>query len=319
MRTLLILIMLIAASCSDNDSTTPNSSALATPALDTLTQESARFIEWLDLQYDEELDFSPLLKSRNGDKSAHGELDDVSEAALDARLAWRRDSVAEMRANFDREQLDKQGKLSWDLWEYILEDAERSEPFRRHRYIFGRNGPQSSLANNLINYQVVVDADDMNDYISRLNQSQRYLLQYLDRAKLSAADGIRAPHFDYQRAISEARRVTTGAPFDAGEDSALWLDISAKIDNLLDSGAIDGSQAVTLRDESRSALLTRFKPALDEVVAWLEDDFENVSAEAKGAWSLPNGGAYYNSRLASMTTLPLTAQEIHQIGIVEVA
>lgn len=322
MRLTLILLALLIAGCSEDSGVSSNQaveSAVAADPATSIAQESQRFIEWLDAEYAEELNFSPLTKTRQGDKSAHGELDDVSEAALDAQLAWRRDSVAEMRANFDREQLDKQGRLSWDLWEYALEDAERNEPFRRHRYIFGRNGPQSSLANSLINYQEVADAGDMRDYISRLNQSQRYLLQYLERAKLSAADGIRAPHFDYQQAISEARRVTTGAPFDESADSAIWADIKTKVDALVESGQIDETQAAAFREESRDALLTRFEPALDEIVAWLEADFENVSDVAKGAWSLPNGTAYYNARLASMTTLPLTAEEIHQTGIAEVA
>ena len=320
MRTFLFSFLLLLASCSES-TTAPQSvdTNASSSTQDKIAVESQRFIEWLDAEYAEELDFSPLLKTRQGDKSAHGELNDVSEAALDAQLQWRRSSVAQMRSNFDRDQLDKQGKLSWDLWEYILEDAQRSEPFRRHRYIFGRRGPQSALANSLINYQEVIDANDMGDYISRLNQSQRYFQQYLERAKLAAADGIRAPHFDYQRAISEARRVTSGAPFDEQDDSALWADITAKIAQLVETGEIDESQADEFSEQSRSALLTRFKPALDEIVAWLEQDFENVSDVAKGAWSLPNGEAYYNSRLANMTTLPLSADEIHEIGISEVA
>ena len=323
MRAFLFILITALVSCGDNNVGSLNSQQSETDSLaavDPMTaRESQRFIQWLDEEYTEEVDFSPLLKTRQGDKSAHGELDDVSEAALDARLEWRRASVAEMRSSFERSLLDKQGQLSWDLWEYTLIDAQRSEPFRRHRYIFGRNGPQSTLANNLINYQDVDDASDMTGYISRLNQSQRYLLQYLDRAKLAVADGIRASHFDYQQAISEARRVTSGAPFDGGEDSALWTDITEKIASLLESGVIDQSQADSFIEESRGALLTRFRPALDEIVAWLEADFENVSKIAKGAWSLPNGEAYYNSRLASMTTLPLTADEIHEIGNSEVA
>jgi len=322
MRPLLFSLLFFLVACSENEvgSSPAIESEVSNVALEqSSTSENQRFIEWLDIQYQEEVDFSPLLKTRQGDKSANGELDDVSEAALDARLAWRRASVAEMESSFDRERLDRQGRLSWDLWAYILQDAEHSAPFRRHRYIFGRNGPQSSLANSLINYQEVTSASDMSDYVSRLNQSQRYLLQYLERAKLSVADGIRAPHFDYQQAISEARRVTSGAPFDEQDDSALWTDITAKIDALLESGDIDQAQADAFRDQSRDALLTRFKPALDEIVAWLEADFENVSAVAKGAWSLPNGEAYYNSRLASMTTLPLTADEIHNTGLSEVA
>lgn len=323
MRSLIILMSLLVASCGENNSIDSVQAPAATDnesrIEEIVSTENQRFIAWLDEEYAEELDFSPLTKTRQGDKSAHAELDDVSESALNAQLQWRRDSVAEMRSRFDREQLDNQGQLSWDLWEYILADAERSEPFRRHRFIFGRNGPQSTLANNLINYQDVQNEKDMQDYVSRLEQSQRYLLQYLERAKIAVADGIRAPHFDYQQAISEARRVTSGIPFDDEQESAIWLDITGKIDHLLETEKIDAANASALTEQSRTALLTRFKPALDEIVAWLEADFENVSEVAKGAWSLPNGEAYYNARLASMTTLPLSASEIHETGISEVA
>ena len=162
MRTFLFSLLLLLANCGESTTVAQNNDTnSSSSAQDTIAAESQRFIEWLDAEYAEELDFSPLLKTRQGDKSAHGELNDVSEAALDAQLQWRRSSVAQMRSNFDRDQLDKQGKLSWDLWEYILEDAQRSEPFRRHRYIFGRRGPQSALANSLINYQEVIDANDM--------------------------------------------------------------------------------------------------------------------------------------------------------------
>lgn len=320
---IIVLIPLLIIGCNDNNPASLSESQPpaneASISQEIIARESQRFLVWLDTEYAEELDFSPLNKTRQGDKSAHGQLDDVSEAALDEQLQWRRDSIAEMRSSFDREQLDMQGQLSWDLWEYILADAESSAPFRRHRFIFGRNGPQSTLANSLINYQDVQTESDMNDYISRLNQSQRYLLQYLERAKLALADGIRAPHFDYQQAISEARRVTTGAPFDEQQDSALWVDITAKISKLLTTEEIDATTAATLTRQSRTALLSSFKPALDEIVDWLEADFANVSDVAKGAWSLPDGAAYYKARLASMTTLPLSAGEIHATGIAEVA
>ncbi len=323
MRALLIPLLLLAASCGENTSnnSTQQQAAVGNAASheENVANESLRFVAWLDAKYAEELDFSPLTKTRQGDKSAHDQLDDVSEAALDAQLQWRRDSVAEMHSNFSRERLDEQGRLSWDLWEYILTDAEQSAPFRRHRYIFGRGGPQSALPNSLINYQDVQNEADMRAYISRLEQSQRYLLQYLDRAKLAVADGIRAPFFDYQQAISEIRRVTSGVPFSEEQESDLWKDITAKITALLESEEITSSQATELEQQSRAALLTRFKPAYDEILAWLEADLANVSDVAKGAWSLPNGEAYYNSRLASMTTLPLTANEIHEIGISEVA
>lgn len=314
MRSLLLgALLLVTAACGDRGA--PQTDA----GVRTGITESERFTAWLDNEYAEQLDFSPLAKTRLGDKSDLGELDDVSEAALAAELQWRRDSVARMRAEFDREALDPQGQTSWDLWEYELQDEERNAPFQRHRFIFGRNGPQSALPASFINYQIVESAADMRAYISRLQQSRRYLQQYLERAQRAAADGIRAPYFDYDRALREAGSVISGAPFDARGDSPIWADITAKIDGLVQSGAIDGAVADELTVAARSALLTSFKPGYEEIQAWLRADRDNVPAVAQGAWSLPNGDEFYGVRLRTMTTLPLTAAEIHELGLSEVA
>lgn len=322
MRNLLLLVLLLSVTaCSDNDS--PPTSQQEVPAsvniqsAETIS-ESARYLSWLDEEFATELDFSPLAKTRLGQKSDYGELDDVSEASLDRRLQWRRDSVARMQAGFTRENLDAPSKLSWDLWLYQLENAELNVPFRRHGFIFGRSGPQSGLPNTLINNHDVDSVADMQAYISRLNQSRRYMLQYLERAQLAAAAGIRAPYFDYERAISEIARVTSGAPFSGAGSSAIWDDINGKLTGLQKREEINSQQAEDLLEQARAALLNNFKAGYDEVSAWLQEDRENVSDVAQGAWALPDGEAYYNARLATMTTLPLSADEVHELGITEV-
>jgi uncharacterized protein (DUF885 family) len=296
---------------------TPIASA-GTDAVD--AEEATReFHAWLDEEFSVELDFSPLSKTRLGDKSNYGDLDDVSEAALDRQLSWRRDSVSRMQATFDRDALNEEGKISWDLWEFMLEREEASQPYRRHRYIFGRNGPQTGLPNSLINYQDVDSVADMEAYISRLNQSNRYMGQYLERAKLSVADGIRAPHFDYDQAISEIQRVTSGTPFSTEGDSAIWADITSKLDALADEGVVSASGRDALEGRARDALLTQFKPAYDEILIWLQSDRGDVPEVATGASALPSGEDYYAERLRNMTTLDMTADEIYGLGLSEVA
>jgi uncharacterized protein (DUF885 family) len=319
-------ISIILAGCSESPQTPELSSvgenvlaARDTLSVNTSEQETSRFVAWLDDKFAELMDFSPMGKTRNGDKSNYGDLDEVSEAALDKALQWRRDSVAEMRTGFDRDLLDTEAQLSWELWEYQLEMAEMNLPFRRHSYIFGRNGPQTGLPNDLINYHAVADISDMQAYISRLRQSKRYMEQYLERAKLAAADGIRAPFFDYDRAMNEIQRVVSGAPFDAAGSSAIWTDINDKLANLVDTGVATEEQAAQLEEAARTALLEYFKPGYDQALAWLEADRVNVPDHATGASSLPNGAEYYSARLKTMTTLPLNADEIHDLGISEVA
>jgi uncharacterized protein (DUF885 family) len=274
---------------------------------------------WLDGEFAEYLDFSPMAKSRLGDKSDYDKLDDVSISMMDRRLDWRRNSVQQMKTKFDRADLDAEGRRSFDLWVFMLERSEAGVEFRTHRYIFGRNGPHTSLPRSFISYHKVDDLSDMQAYISRLNQGGRYLRQYLDRAKLSVSLGVRAPYFDYETALSQIERVLGGEPFKRGSDSALWADISAKVLALLEAKKITSDQSEVLLNQARQALLIEVEPAYDEISAWLKADLANVSEDARGAWSLPDGDAYYNYRLAQNTTLPMSADEIHNIGLTEVA
>jgi uncharacterized protein (DUF885 family) len=285
-----------------------------------LVDETLRLNNWLDKEFSDYLDFSPLSKTRLGDKSDYDQLDDVSLSMSETQLNWRRLSVATMKSKFDRENLDDQGKVSFDLWVYLLERSEQGVAYRNHRYIFGRSGPHTGLPNYLINYHRVDTLEDAQAYISRLNQSGRYLLQYLERAKNSAALGIRAPYFDYELAISQISRVVSGLPFDTGpQDSAFWKDFNGKVSVLLDASLIDHQQAERLLNDARTPMSGSLLDAYGEILSWLRADIDNTSDIAKGAWSLPDGKAYYDYRLSVMTTLPLTANEIHDTGLLEVA
>ncbi len=277
-----------------------------------------QFNRWLDEQFSAYLDFSPMTKTRLGDKSDYDLLDDVSPQGQDRQLAWRQRSVSTMIADFDRDRLDAEGKLSWDLWLYLLSREQAGQQFRHHNYIFGRRGPHTSLPNNLINYHKVDDVADMLAYIARLRASGVYLDAYLLRARESAARGIRAPYFDYEIAISQIHRVTTGEPFSDVGTSALWADITKKIAALGTAEKISAAQKDELNHAARAALLETVQPAYQRIVAWLEADSINVPRQASGVWALPDGGEFYQHSLLSRTTLPLTAQEIHKIGLAEV-
>ncbi|MGV3593383.1 MAG: DUF885 domain-containing protein [Gammaproteobacteria bacterium] len=303
--------------------TEPPASIIDAPvsaALVTSENESARLTAWLDEQFAQELAFSPEWKTQLGDKSDYDKLDDVSEQELDRQLEWRRNSVAAMRAEFpDYEQLDEEAKTSYDLWVYALEQAERSLPFRHHGFIFGRGGPHAGLPNFLINFHRVDDAADMQAYIARLNAVDDVMRTYLDRARSAVEDGIRGPQWNYDFAIGEIDRVLAGAPFSEQGSSPLWNDVQAKIAALSEGGKISEEQATAFTDNARTALVDAIQPAYAEVRAWLAADRANAPVDDLGAWALPNGEAYYDARLFANTTQEMTADEVHEIGLAEVA
>ena len=91
--------------------------------------ESVRLNAWFEEKYEEELGFSPIQQTFLGVTENNDQIDDFSLEAQLEQLNWKRDSVAEMKANFDYEQLNADAKISYDLWEYQLNSTEAAYQF----------------------------------------------------------------------------------------------------------------------------------------------------------------------------------------------
>lgn len=282
--------------------------------------ETARLNEWFAARWEEELEFSPIRKTFLGRKDDYDRIDDFSERGEDEQLAWRRRTTAEMQESFDYERLTDEAKMSYDVWIYELERAERALPFRRHNYVFTQmQGAQAFLPQFLIAFHKVAEPGDMQAYVSRIGGISRGIEQLLERAQLAAEEGIRPPQFAYEGVLQQARGLIQGEPFEGEGEAPLWADANAKIDALREEGKIDEEKADELRDATRQALLESFKPAYDALIGWFESDLPNSDAEASGVGSLPRGLEYYDERLAFATTTDMTADEIHEYGLAEVA
>ena len=121
--------------------------------------------------------------------------------------------------------------------------------------------------------------------------------------------------FQYPRVIESSRNVITGAPYDeSGVDSALWADFQSKLARL----DIQQAEKDRLLAEARTALLEVVKPAYDRLIAELEKQGTDAP-DADGVWKFENGEKFYAERLRWFTTTDLTAGEIHEIGLREVA
>ncbi len=316
-RGVAVVLLGVLAACSEP--TNQQSEAVVVVATQSETQS---LNAWLDEQYAEQLETSPMTKTRLGDKSDYDELDDFSLAAEERDLEWLRASVAEMESEFTYADLNDDGRLSFDMWRFSLERAEAGVPYRQHGYIFGRGGPHAYLPNFLINFHRVDTVADLEAYVSRLRELDRVFAQLLERSRAASAAGIRQPRFGYDFALAEVERVTAGAPFsnsDSSPNSPLWSDLQDKTNALVDDGLLSAEDAQALTQQIQVLLADDVLAAYNEVAAWLREDREFASEAAQGVWALQEGEAFYNYRLAQMTTVELTADEIHQIGLDEVA
>jgi uncharacterized protein (DUF885 family) len=279
----------------------------------------AALTTFLDAAFEAELGLDPEQLTQLGRKEQQDRFTDPSDAAAAARLKWRRDNVAAMKRQFDPAALGDDARVSYDMWVLELERAEASTKWRGHNYIFDRNGPHTGLPNFLINQHRVDAPADMEAYIARVTALGPTLDVYLDRAKASAAKGVRMPGFAYDQSIDLVGRLTAGAPFDDGADNALFADAKEKAAGLVTAGKIDAAAADRYTAQVAAAMTGSMKPAYERLGAWLTADRAKAAAEPRGAGALPDGAAYYNAMLRLQTTTDMTAEDIHALGLSEVA
>ncbi len=291
------------------------------PAQQPAQNETERLNQWFAARWQEQLEFSPIQKTFLGiNDEDYGEIDDFSERGQDTQLAWVRKAATEMQRMFEYSRLTPEAKLSFDIWNYQLERAEAGVPYRRRAYVFTQmQGPQAFLPQFLIAFHKVEQPKDMEAYIARIGGVARAIDQLLVRAKAAAAEGVRPPRFAYEGVLSQARGLVTGTPFQGSGESPVWTDAKSEIDALLKAGKIDEKSAEQLRASARSALVEKFGPAYDALIAWFEQDVKNTDAEARGVGALPQGTDFYKDRLVASTTTAMTADQIHEFGLEEIA
>ena len=317
-RTLSLAIALALAGASGCASHRHAPEAAASQAA--VESETQRLNAWFERKYEEELQFSPVTMTFLGRKDRYGELDDMSIEAEERVLAWRKATVDELEASFDYEALDDEAKLSYDLWKLQYENARADAAFRANRYVFNQmQGPQSFLPTFLISFHRVDTEADYLAYLSRVEAVPRAMGQLLDRARANVAAGYQMPRFTYEGVLDEARKVVTGAPFDEGDDSALWADLQQEADTLARNGVIDAARAVALKAMAREALLANVQPAYRSLIAWAEAGAANGFDNPAGVGTTQSDGAdYYRHQLRSHTTTDLTPEQVHAIGLREV-
>ena len=274
-------------------------------------QESARINAWFAERYEDGLARSPMSRTYLGEAEGKDRLDDISQVAVDEEAEIRRNWLSEMRREFDVDRLDDQARMSYELFEFEQEDWLESHAFLSNEYVFQHmGGPHSGLPSFLINFHTIESEADARAYIARLEQFDEYLGAAEERARAQGEAGVLLPKFVYEKIAGPSRNIIDGAPFTDGPDSPLLADFKNKVSD------IDG--AADLVVEAEKALLFSVQPAYLRLLALFEEQAA-ATDEDDGAWKLPGGSDYYAARLRHYTTTDLSADEIHEIGLREVA
>lgn len=294
----------------------PTASVAAVPA----ASAEARATAFFERSFDDRVAASPEFAAQLGQRLRYSEWTPLTEAERQASLDRTRRHLAELERDIDRGSLSPQGKLSYDIFATGAKRSIAGVEWRYHGYLFDQmNGLQSRIPAFLINTHRVETVADAEAYIARLQGVAERVDQAIAMATESERRGILPPKFVFPYVVSDARNVITGAPFSgatqgAAGDSPLWADFKAKVGAL----QTDDATRVRLLTAGEGALQRSVLPAYQRIIAHAEGA-ERRAGTDDGVWRLPDGARYYDHLLAGYTTTTMTAEQIHAVGLAEVA
>lgn len=280
-----------------------------------VASESKRLNAFFESVFERDLARSPMRQSRLGIKTAQDRWDDISEQRAIEDAALVRGDLHAL-TGFDVARLDPATRLSHRLFERNARERLESFEWRRHAYLLTQmGGIHRSVATILLNNHPVAERADAQAYVARLTGVKALMTQLVVELERQETAGVKPPRFVYDLTIGETENLVKGRPFDAADaDSPLLADFKKKIA----IPAIPSELRADLLKHAEIALRDSVAPGYRHLIAHLRAA-QATATDDDGVWKLPRGDAYYRYALESYTTLPVTPEELHDLGLREVA
>jgi len=228
-----------------------------------------------------------------------------------ARVAAARKALGEL-AKFDRTRLDAQQRTSAGVIEWSLNDVVNSAPFADFRFVFNQfGGLHVSLVRFLSQTHPIRNRRDIENYLARLELVAGQMDEGVRQATDAAARGFLMPDFIIKSALGQFERFLDGEP----ARNFLITSLEARAAKLKAVPAEDRAKFVA---EAGSIVAKSVIPAFQRAQALLREQLPLAKSDA-GLWRLPGGDKAYANALRRFTTTDFTPDEIHEIGLREVA
>lgn len=280
-----------------------------------IEKESAKLNKFFEEVFNQNMMRSPTWQTYVGLKSNYGKLNDETEAFEEESIELLKENLKKIKS-FNYDALDKQSKISYDLYVERSEDwLDSHKKWRYHHFTLNQMfGYHSGTPSFMINMHRIESKSDAQAYISRLKEIKRVFDERMVYNRKQRDLGIFAPDFTCAHVIDASKNIITGRPFTKSKkDSPLLKDFKRKVKAL----KISKKEKRKLIKDAKAALISYVKPAYEELITWVQET-DKINDKNEGAWSLPNGDEYYKYRLERITTTDMTPEEIHEFGLKDV-
>ena len=293
----------------------PLSPAAAAPAAKAErvdTQPGKTINKLADEYYDAVARFEPVYASEGGDNRFIDQLGlSIAPKNRERQFALYRDYLKRLQA-IPRDKLNSRDQTSYDILKFELDTALRLAQYPEHLLPVDQMVSMPVILANYASGQGAQPLSTVKDYKAYLNRLTQ-LTPWIDQAIVNMRAGIKAgivhPREPMQSLLPQLRQLLAATP----EASIFYTPIK----NM--PATFSASDKRSVSEGYRKIIGGKLNPALNRLASFVEKEYLPATRSTAGWGALPDGAAWYQARVAAMTTTDLKPEQIHEIGQKEVA
>jgi uncharacterized protein (DUF885 family) len=275
------------------------------PAADTA---DARFKALYEREWDWRQREYPQFATYTGNHRGDGELGHVDEASQQRRLKDLEAFQRELEA-IAPDRLSPQGQVDYAIYREQLANAIGG--IRVRGYLLPMTSDSSFYADliQMPESQPLETRADYDNYLKRLAAIPAYFDEHIALLKQGVKTGMTLPQVVLQGREGPLRNIAEGTDLQQNPFYAPFKKFPA---------AIGADDAAALRRDGEKVIREQVVPAYAKLLKYFVGEYVPKARKTLGAYSLPNGEAYYRQQIREYVTLELSPDEIHAIGLKEV-
>ena len=257
--------------------------------------------------------FDPLLfATANGDSRYNDQLGLAISPKVRAQQFTLYRQMQKQLMAVRREQLGDQDQLTYDLLTYELNNAMQMESFPDHLLPINQ---MDNVPSTLANYaggtgsQPLGTVKQYQDYLSRLNQLPAWIDQAIANMKQGMRSGVVHPKAITVAMLPQIQNLRSATP-----EASVFYSPATRFPE-----AFSAADQKKLSAAYLNTVDSKIAPALNRLVSFLENEYLPAGRASAGWSALPNGAAWYAAHIKDSTNLPLSPEEVHSLGLKEVA
>ena len=247
-------------------------------------------------------------------------MDWYSDDLTDQSLAQERKMQVKLKKDlatlqkYDRKGMNESDALNYDMLQYFLAIQVEGEKYAHHNYPLNQLfGIQNEFPTFMATQHPVESEADAENYLARLDKTPAIVEQVMEGLLVREREKILPPTFVVEKVLKEMRAFVAVPP----AQNILYTSLAEKFDKAGES-AVSAAQRKDLLARTETAIRDKVYPAYGKFIAYYDKLLPKTTGN-NGVWALPDGDAFYAYAVKMHTTTAMTPEQVHQLGLSEVA